>query len=106
MQPADRPPHLIASDEVAEWLADSVNGRITYHNATLVSANSILRSGARIERSQIGTVGQGFYTATEPEPFYGPAWLREAIRIRNPLIGHLDEIEEYVDRLIGLMTSG
>lgn len=106
VQSGDRPPHLIAPDEVAEWLLDSVNGRVTYHNTTPDAAADIRRRGVRMDRARRGAFGQGFYTATSPEPFYGPVSLRVAIRLRSPLVGYLDDVESYFDDLIEQLSPG
>src|SRR5215210_5498097 len=100
MQPNDRPSHLIAPEDVAAWLADSANGRMTYHNTSPSSAAEIRRSGVRINRSRVGAYGQGFYTSTEPELFFGPVSIRAAVRLHTPLVGHLDDIEDYLDDLM------
>ena len=104
VQSGDRPPHLIAPDEVADWLLDSVNGRVTYHNTTPDAAAEIHRRGVRMDRTRRGSFGQGFYTASSPEPLYGPVSLQVAVRLRNPLVGHLDQIEAYIDDLIARMS--
>jgi hypothetical protein len=94
-----RPPHLIARDDVPAWLADSANQRVTYHNTTPSAAAQIRRSGVRIEASRIGSFGQGFYTSTEPDPFFDDVTVEVAIRLRAPLVGHLDAVEAYMDCL-------
>ncbi len=104
MEHDDRPLHLISPDEVPSWLLDSVNGRVTYHNTTPGAAGAIRRGGVRIERSRLGSFGQGFYTSTSPEPFYGPVTIPVAVRLHRPLMGHLDEIEAYIEDLIELMS--
>ena len=71
MQRGDRPPHLISPEDVADWLIDSVNGRVTYHNTSPAAAAVIMQQGVDISRSQIGAYGQGFCTSTEPDDFYG-----------------------------------
>ena len=104
VQSGDRPPHLIAPDEVADWLADSVNGRVTYHNTTPDAGAEIRCFGVRMDRSRRGSFGQGFYTATSPEPFHGPVSLQVAVRLRSPFLGHLDQAEDYIDDLIARIS--
>lgn len=85
---ANRPPHVIASDAVDAWLADSAVRVVTYHRTSALGARSILERGVDIERSQIGAYGQGFYTATVPldEDLFGTT-LAVAIRLERPLCG-------------------
>src|SRR3954468_6351805 len=106
MPPDERPPHLVSVDGVAAWLLDSVNGRVTYHNTTPLSAAEIRRRGVNIDRSRLGAFGQGFYSSTEPEPFYGPVAIRVAIRLRHPLVGHLDDVEANLDDLMDRLSLG
>jgi hypothetical protein len=102
----DLPPHLIRRRDVAAWLADSVNQRVTYHNTTPLAAAGILRLGVRIEASRIGSFGQGFYTATTPDPFFGEAEIAVAVRLLNPLMGHLDAIEAQMEQLTERLSPG
>jgi hypothetical protein len=99
MHRADRPPHLIAPDEVASWLAGSSLMGATYHRTSRDAAARIRRLGADPERSRVGTFGAGFYTATVEEEEYGPALVVVAIRLRTPLSGTFDEVEEIVDQI-------
>lgn len=100
VQRGDRLPHLISPDEVADWLTDSVNRRVTYHNTSLSAATEIRQNGVWIDRSRLGSFGQGFYTGTVPEPFYGPVSVPVAIRLLRPLVGHLNEVEAYIEDVI------
>jgi hypothetical protein len=97
---AGRPLHLISPAEVDGWLADSVVKVVTYHRTSMLAARLIVERGVDVTRSQFGAYGQGFYTGTEPEPFYGPAQIVAAIRLRSPLLGHIDDIASYVDSLV------
>ena len=45
----------------------------------LVKTNHSLERGVEIARSRIGSYGQGFYTATATDPFYGDAEIAVAI---------------------------
>jgi hypothetical protein len=65
---AGHPPHVIAPDEVAAWLADSVNKVVTYHRTTREGAQDIIDRGVDVSRSRIGAYGQGFYTTTVVPP--------------------------------------
>jgi len=94
-----RPPHVIAPDEVDTWLADSAVRTVTYHNTDRMAAASIVRDGPKVERSRIGSYGQGFYTATVPDPFHGEIELTLALRLRTPLIGHALDLDTLLDRL-------
>jgi hypothetical protein len=100
VQHDDRPPHLIAPDEVADWLAGSANRLVTYHNTSLTAATENRQNGVWIDRSRLGAFGEGFYTSTVPEPFYGPVSVPVAIRLLRPLFGHLDEVEAYIEDVI------
>ncbi len=99
-----RPSHLIQRHEVAIWLADSVVKVVTYHNTTPQTAPLIRRYGVNIEASRIGTFGQGFYTTTVPDPFFGDVTVPVAIRLRDPLIGHLDDIAVTMEQLVRRMN--
>src|SRR4051794_1936927 len=92
-----RPLHVIAREEVDAWLVDSVNKVITFHRTTRWAAQDIIRHGADITRSHIGSFGQGFYTATRSDVFFGEAEVTVAIRVRRPLVGHLDDVDEQMD---------
>jgi hypothetical protein len=96
---AGRPPHLIAPDEVDAWLADSVVRVVTFHNTDRRSTAAILRDGARVGRSRNGSYGQGFYTATLPDPFHGELELTVAVRLLSPLVGHVSAMGPFMDRL-------
>jgi hypothetical protein len=97
---SSRPSHLIAPDEVAAWLADSANQRVTYHRTMRTAADDILRRGIDVTRSRIGAYGQGFYTATVAEPQPGQVVLAVAIRTTTPLRGQADEIGPFIDGLV------
>lgn len=99
------PTHLITPDEVDAWLADSVNKVVTFHRTTRWAAHDIVRSGADITRSHVGSFGQGFYTATRSDAFFGEAEVAVAVRIRRPLLGHLDEIEEQMDDFLARLGA-
>jgi hypothetical protein len=58
------------------------------------------RTGIVVTRSQIGSYGQGFHTATEPDPCYGEATVRVAVRLRRPVVGHADDVGAVVDELV------
>ena len=96
---AGRPPHIISRDEVDAWLADSAVRVVTYHNTDRRSAAAITRHGPSVERSRIGSYGQGFYTATTPDPFHGEFELAVAARLRRPVIGHITVMDDVMDRL-------
>jgi hypothetical protein len=96
---AGRPSHIIAPDEVDAWLADSAVRVVTYHNTDRSSADAILRDGVDVERSRFGSSGQGFYTTTVPDPFYGETSVMTAVRLHTPLVGPMDDVADLVDRL-------
>ena len=98
--PRQRSPHVIRPDEVDTWLADSVVKRVTYHRTSPEAARSIVERGVSVERSRIGMYGQGFYTLTEPDEFYGEAEVIVAMRLLSPLVGSVEDINEAVDRLV------
>src|SRR5436190_20555679 len=100
-----RPTHLILADEVDGWLADSVNKVVTYHRTTRWAAHDIILHGADITRSHIGSFGQGFYTATRSDVFFGEVEIVVAIRLRRPLVGHLDDIDEQMDDLLAWLGA-
>jgi hypothetical protein len=91
--------HLIRSNEVDTWLADSVNRRVTYHRTTRIAAQDIFEAGIDISKSRIGAYGQGFYTATDPSAFPGDTLLAVAVRTRHPLAGDAQSIGAQVDAL-------
>jgi hypothetical protein len=94
-----RPAYLIARDEVASWLADSVVKPVTYHRASRQAANRIRADSADPTRSRVRALGQGFCTATREEQEFGPVRIVAAIRLRNPLTGTFDEVEDAIDRI-------
>jgi len=96
---AGRPSHLIAPDEVAAWLADSAVQQVTFHNTTPGAAAEIRSRGVRIEASWVGSYGQGFYTTSVEDPFYGEVALSIAVRLLTPFVGDADEIGLYIDHL-------
>ena len=106
VQPGDRTSHLITDDEVAAWLLDSANDRVTYHRTSVQNARDIVRRGVDISRSRIGSYGQGFYTATETGPFYGPAEISVAIRLTQPLRGDHPFIEATIDAIVQRLQPG
>lgn len=97
--PEKFPPHAIRRADVATWLRDSVVKDVTYHRTTVAAARAIRNSGVRIDASRIGTFGQGFYTATSTDAFFGDDELAMAVRLRRPLVGHADDIGNQVDAL-------
>lgn len=97
--PRRRPPHVITPGEVATWLADSVVTTVTYHRTSPAAARVIVERGVHITRSMIGSFGQGFYTATVPDDFYGDAEVAVAVRTRRPLVGDMASASDEVDRL-------
>lgn len=99
MEPEALPPHLIRRTDVADWLSDSVVKDVSYHRTTVVAARAVRRLGVQIDASRIGTFGQGIYTATSPDAFFGDGELVMAIRLRNPLLGHADDVGDAVDAL-------
>lgn len=97
---ASRPSQLIVHEEVDDWLADSAIRVITYHNTDRRSADVILRDGPRIERSWIGSYGQGFYTSTVPDPSFGEVPVTVAVRLRRPLMMRFDEMDQFMRHLV------
>src|SRR6185436_264693 len=69
-------------------------------------ARAIVERGVDMGQSRIGAYGQGFYTSTTPEPFYGPAEIVVAVRLLTPLVGHLDDIEEHIDEMVDRLSLG
>lgn len=95
----DRPPHQIVRAEVAAWLEGSAVTNITHHVTTSEAAQHIVSRGVSIGRSVGGAYGQGFYTATEPDLFFGDTIVSVAIRMLRPLIGPASDIEPLVDAI-------
>lgn len=93
------PDHLIRRGDVERWLADSVVTTVTYHRTSETSARRIIEQGMDLGASRIGSFGQGFYTATESDDFYGPVALAVAVRTRSPLYGTAEEVGQFVDRV-------
>lgn len=81
------------------WLSDSVVKDVTYHRTTVTTARAIKRHGIQITMSRIGTFGQGFYTASSPDTFFGDGELVMAVRLRRPLVGRADDIGDQIDAL-------
>ena len=104
---AGRPPHVIAPDEVAAWLADSVNKVVTYHRTSRVAAQDITTYGVDIERSRGGAYGLGFYTATEdPGDFHGDTVVVVAVRTVRPIVGTMADVEQELDSLVDRLSGG
>jgi hypothetical protein len=55
--------------------------------------------GVNVERSRSGAYGQGFYTATEPDYFFGEVIVTVAIRLLRPMAGTNAEVEEVIDAI-------
>ncbi len=72
---------------------------VTYHRTSVFAARGIIAHGVRITRSMIGSFGQGFYTSTVPDEFYGDAEVTVAVRTRQPLVGDLTSVSDEIDRL-------
>ncbi|MBI4492155.1 MAG: hypothetical protein HY690_05120 [Chloroflexi bacterium] len=85
---------------MADWLADSVNRRVTYHRTARLAAQDILERGVDLSKSRLGAYGQGFYTVTDPSGLPGDVDLRVAVRLRHPLVGHADEVVRQVDDVL------
>jgi len=82
-----RPAHLITRDEARVWLAGSAVDRITTHHTDPLSARMIVEGGVDVARTRPDSrFGQGFYSTTRPDPQYGVARVRVAIRLLHPLI--------------------
>jgi hypothetical protein len=99
MLPSDRLPHLIARQDVAAWLADSVVTAITYHRTSYQAPAHIRASGVDPARSRVGSFGQGFYTSTVEEVEFGSVSIAVAVRLLSPLTGTFAAIEDLVDRI-------
>lgn len=98
--PAPLARHQIRPDRVAEWLADSVNQSVTFHRTTREAAAAIVADGIDVRASIVGAYGQGFYTSSTPDEFFGEAEVAVAIRLRRPLLGHAEAIADAIDTLI------
>lgn len=92
-------PHIIAPDEVETFLAGSVVRTVTYHRTSRFGAQSILERGIDISRSRIGAYGQGFYTTTESDPFFGDVVVTLAVRLVSPLYGDENWVAEVVNHI-------
>jgi hypothetical protein len=101
-----RPRHLIDRDEVPGWLADSVNKRVTYHRTTSNAAREIVERGVDVARSRVGAYGQGFYSATRGDPFFGDVELAVAIRLVRPLQGGDAAVGEVIDAIANRLEPG
>ena len=64
-----------------------------YHNTSTRAKENLLTAGADFERSATAAYGRGFYLATAPIKRYGPAEIRVAVDLRNPLDVDLDEFD-------------
>lgn len=93
-------PHQIRRVDVDRWLADAIVKTTTFHRTTPEAVREITERGIRISASRIGSFGQGFYTATRSDEFYGPAEIEVAVRLTAPLVGSLDEVSNHVDRIV------
>ena len=99
------PAHQIRREQVADWLRDSANKRVTYHCTHRRAALSIVETGIDISRSRTGAFGQGFYTSTTPDPFYGEVEVTVAVRLVRPLVGELVELDERMIELARRLGS-
>jgi hypothetical protein len=95
-----RPGHLIAPGEVNAWLADSAVKSVTYHRTSHQAARDIIAHGIDPSRSFHAAYGQGFYTSTVPDEFFGETQLAIAVRSRNPLAGPAAAVEQIVDDML------
>lgn len=84
---------------MADWLADSAVKTVTYHRTSPAAARAIVEHSVSIERSRIGSYGQGFYSATKADEFYGDAEITVAICTRSPFVGDMSSVSESIDRL-------
>ena len=77
--------HQIRSADVVDFLKDSAVKQPLYHNTSTRAKENLLTAGADFERSATAAYGRGFYLATAPIKRYGPAEIRVAVDLRNPL---------------------
>jgi hypothetical protein len=98
--PAPLASHQIRAERVAEWLADSVNQTVTFHRTSHEAASALIAAGVDVLRSTIGAYGQGFYTTSMADEFFGEAEVAVAIRLRRPLLGRAEVVADAVDALI------
>ena len=91
--------HQIRSADVVDFLKDSAVKQPLYHNTSTRAKENLLTAGADFERSATAAYGRGFYLATAPIKRYGPAEIRVAVDLRNPLDVDLDEFDLRMNEL-------
>lgn len=89
---------------MADWLADSFVKRLTLHRTTGQAAARILEIGVQIGASRISSFGQGFYTATWPDPPQGLVDVTIAVRTQQPLVGSLDDVASAIDEIARIVN--
>jgi hypothetical protein len=77
-----------------------VNKVVTYHRTDATAATDIIAHGVDVTKTHIGSFGQGFYTATHSDPFYGEVEIPVAVRLLRPRVGHMDDLELELDELV------
>src|SRR5437868_913526 len=93
-------PHVISPDEVDAWLAGSAVGVTTYHHTSAISAHAILERGVTLARCRTGAYGHGFYSSTVVDDYHGDTTITVAIRLLRPVVGHMDDVVGFLDRII------
>ena len=89
---------------MVDFLKDSAVKQPLYHNTSIRAKENLLTAGADFERSATAAYGRGFYLATAPIKRYGPAEIRVAVDLRNPLDVDLDEFDLRMNEMIGVWT--
>ncbi len=79
---------------------------MTYRRTSRAAAAAIIAHDVDLTRSRGGAYGQGFYTATDPDVFYGDTDVSVAVRTMKPLAGELDEIELQLDPRVRRLSRG
>jgi hypothetical protein len=86
-------PHQIRAADVADFLKNSVVKQPVFHNTYTRAKDELLRFGVDFGKSATAAYGRGFYLATAPIQRYGPAEVRAAVDVRNPLDLDLDDFD-------------
>lgn len=86
---------FISEADVAKWTAGNVEDvpRIGYHNTSEEGKEHLLAGGVDVNQSKVAFFGDGFYMFDSPDPAatFGPAEVRVAVHMDNPLVLSFDD---------------
>lgn len=85
--------HQIRSADVMDFVKNSAVKQPLYHNTSIRAKENLVTAGTDFGKNSTAAYGRGFYLATAPINRYGPAEVRVAVDLRNPLDLELDEFD-------------